>query len=320
MKTCNFDAYYAPAEYNNTELYIADWLNGFDQNLQSPILDKVVNFARSQNISKIYTCYVFDERIRRQYADIQFFYKQQLLTGEHWDEFKKFNQHDPLTFQNFVCSFNGSDEIGRRLLVAILKRFNWFDPIFCTKNFSFSIDALDGHIDELSNCPDFHRKFFVSDEINNFYQSINSIEYNKYDHLSNVRSLQSTITKSFLNIVAESELTSYYPIVTEKILHSLVTRGLFLSFAQPGWHKHFAECFGFRNYDKIFDYKFDDIQNPVDRLIQLITMLSKFSVLSKLDWHDLYHMEQESIEYNLDHYRSNDYMNCVNRYENSFLS
>ena len=40
---------------------------------------------------------------------------------------------------------------------------------------------------------------------------------------------------------------------------------------------------------------FDEITNPIKRLIEILTMLHKFSLLSKADWNDLYLMEQDTI-------------------------
>ena len=110
--------------------------------------------------------------------------------------------------------------------------------------------------------------------------------------------------------------TSYYPFVTEKLLYSVVTRGLFLAYAQPGWHSHLEKYYGFKRYTKLFDYRFDDIQNPIERLVELITMISKFSCLSPAEWTDLYEIEQDTIEYNYNHYFSQQYLECLSEYKN----
>ena len=52
----------------------------------------------------------------------------------------------------------------------------------------------------------------------------------------------------------------------------------------------------------------DQIKNPVIRLVDLLSMLTKFEKLSKLDWHDLYLLEQDTLEYNYDWYRSRKYL------------
>jgi len=109
--------------------------------------------------------------------------------------------------------------------------------------------------------------------------------------------------------------TSYQPFVTEKFLYSIVTRGLFLAYAQPGWHNHLEKYYGFKRYTKLFDYRFDTIENPIERLVELMTMISKFSVLSTDDWRDLYEMESDTIEFNYDHYFSEDYLKHLKAYE-----
>jgi hypothetical protein len=103
--------------------------------------------------------------------------------------------------------------------------------------------------------------------------------------------------------------TSYYPLISEKCFYSIVTRGLFLSYAQPNWHAHLENYYGFRLYKNLFDYRFDTIKNPVERLIELLSMISKFQKLSVTDWQDLYELEKENIEYNYDHYFSGKYLN-----------
>jgi hypothetical protein len=108
--------------------------------------------------------------------------------------------------------------------------------------------------------------------------------------------------------VSETLGTSYYPFVTEKFLYSVITRGLFLAYAQPGWHDHLERVFGFRKFERIFNYEFDSVQNPIKRLVSLMSMLSKFSILDSNDWRDLYEMETDTIEHNYNHYFSGDWI------------
>ena len=102
--------------------------------------------------------------------------------------------------------------------------------------------------------------------------------------------------------------TSYCPRITEKFLYSVVTRGLFLTYGQPYWHSLLTTTIGFKPYNKIFNYDFDCILNPVERLVALISMILKFNVLSKQDLHDLYLLETDTIEFNYNHFFSRDYL------------
>ena len=228
---------------------------------------------------------------------------------------EKYTIHPPLEYTNFVCSFNGTPHVSRKLLVSILKKVGWFDPYFCSKNFCYTSDAVDGHVSEYVGAArtQFYNKFFLNDET--FNQSLVTFGHVRFNHGSNIYNLEHKLTKSFLHLVSETMATSYQPFVTEKFLYSIVTRGLFLAYAQPGWHAHLEKYYGFRRYTKLFDYRFDSVQNPVERLVELVSMISKFSVLSPDDWTDLYLLEQDTVKYNYNHYFSGDYLKHLKAYE-----
>jgi hypothetical protein len=233
-----------------------------------------------------------------------------------WKPFENYNIHPNINFKNFICSFNGSPHTSRKLLAAILHKFGYFDPEYCSKNFSYSINKLDGHLtDYVANHDQFYRKFFIADNSDTFFDTIYSFGHIRFDHANNIYNLENKLTESFLHIVSETMATSYYPFVTEKFLYSVVTRGLFLAYAQPGWHTHLEKYYGFKKYTKLFDYHFDTIQNPIKRLVELMSMISKFSILSTDDWRDLYEIEKDAIEYNYNHYFSGNYLTRLQQYE-----
>jgi hypothetical protein len=239
-----------------------------------------------------------------------------LQNSINFSHHKTYNIHPDINFKNFVCSFNGSPHVSRKLLASILQRFNWFDPDYSSKNFSYSTNIIDGHISDLTGDKEiFYRKFFINDNSESFFQTKYSFdpytggpEGYRHAHGNNIYTLENKLTQSFLHIVSETMATSYYPFVTEKFLHSVVSRGLFLAYAQPAWHTHLEKFYGFKRYTKLFDYHFDAIQNPIERLVELISMISKFSILSVHDWHDLYLLEKDTIEYNYDHYFGDKYL------------
>ena len=292
-----------------TAIHIGDHLNGFDEHHRNVILDLIDSFAAKQSGRiTIYTSYILDDNVLQNYKRLDF--KCRMFKMFH--SFHDYRQHPLLDFQNFVCSFNGAEHVSRKLLVAILKRFGFYNADYVSKNFVFSCDQLDGHIiDFVGEKNNFYKKFFIADDSEKFFNTINSFGHVRFDHANNIVNLESKITNSFLHLVSESLATSYVPFISEKFLYSIVTRGLFLSYAQPGWHSHIETRLGFKRYTKLFDYKFDTITNPVERLLELMCMISKFSVLSTDDWRDLYLLEQDTIEYNYDHYFSKDYIECL---------
>ena len=296
-----------------TDVYIGDHLYGFNTNHKNDILDLILSFASKQDQRiTVHTSYIFDDNVLANYKNLDF--KCKMFKMFH--SFHDYRQHPELGFQNFVCSFNGSDQVSRKLLVAILEKFGYFTNEYCSKNFVFTKDKLDGHItDYVHERCQFYNKFFIANNSDVFFNKINSFGHVRYDHKRNIYNLEHKLTESFLHIVSETIATSYYPFVTEKFLYSVVTRGLFLTYAQPGWHDHVEKYYGFKRYTKLFDYRFDAIQNPVERLIELMTMISKFSVLSSDDWKDLYLLEQDTIEYNYDHYFSKDYLVALKKHD-----
>lgn len=294
---------------NQSSCEIADHMGGFDVNLQSHVLDELALKVSKNNF--IFTEYIFDEAVKKNYPILNLVYDQNLwIRGNFVKDFLSYTQHPNVQFSNFLCSFNGTPHVGRKLLVSILKKFNFFDPAVCSKNFSFSTSVLDGHLADYLSCDQLrvYRKFFICESCEDFFHRQYSFGHVRYNHATNITLLATKITSSFLHIISETVATSYYPFVTEKFLYSVVTRGLFLAWAQPGWHSHVEKYYGFKPYTKLFDYSFDTMQNPVHRLVELLTMISKFSVLSVYDWRDLYDIEKDTIEYNYDHYFSQDFL------------
>ena len=277
-------------------LEIVDHLNGFDSKFDNQILNHV-NAVAKPNTTLI-SYYVFNEEVKQRYNNLNFKLSQN-QTNELYQLLINHNIHPDINYKNFLCSFNGSSHVGRKLLVSILKKFGYFNPEYCSKNFSYPTDMLFGHVHDFVGDQDrFYNKFFVENNSEEFFNTIYSFGHNRYEHNKNIYTLESKLTSSFIHLVSETMATSYHPFVSEKFLYSVVTRGLFLAYAQPGWHAHVEEHYGFRRYTKLFDYRFDTIENPVSRLVELITMISKFSHLSPAEWQDFYQIEQETIEFN----------------------
>jgi hypothetical protein len=266
--------------------------------------------------STVETEYIFTDNIKTKYNNLNLKFNVDLWTsGNFIKEFSNYNIHPTIDFKNFICSFNGTPHVGRKLLVLILNKFGYFSPDYCSKNFQFDLNIIDGHLEDFltQDQQRFYSKFFLTS--NEFGQQTNSFGHVRFDHKNNIYNLENKITQSFLHVVSETMATSYYPFVTEKFLYSIVTRGLFLAYAQPGWHAHVEKYYGFKPYSKLFDYRFDTIQNPVERLLELITMVSKFSSLSSDDWRDLYLLEQDTLEYNYNHYFGRGYLANLKKYE-----
>lgn len=285
---------------------IPDHLGGFDLDLRNPVLDQLSRLAeRYQQKVSVTISYAINHDIQTRYPNLDF----RLWFFPAFRSWEKYTTHPDLSFKNFICSFNGSRHVSRKLLVAMLHRMGWFNPDTCSKNFIFTADILDDHIQHyVDDRSRFYRKFFITDNSDDFFRETHGFGHLRFDHEQNIHNLEHKITSCFVQIVSESLATSNYPCISEKFLYSVVTRGLFLAYAPPGWHQILEKVYGFKKYDKIFDYRFDHVQNPVERLVEMMSMLSKFSALGSDDWRDLHGLELDTIERNYDHYFSGDYL------------
>jgi len=294
---------------------VSDHLGGFDQHGICTPLYKINDYSLPGRT--VLTEYLLPPDMADQYHNLHL-----VFNTEYWhsrnliDPIYTYTQHPLRENKKFLCSFNGNDHVSRRLLVLALNKFGWFDHDTCSKNFHLNQDVVDGNIsDYVPHNLRFYRKFFIPGD-SEFYKKINSFGHHRLSHAYNIQHLEKVLTTSFVNLVSETVATGYQPFITEKFLYSVVTRGLFVAYAQPKWHQYLSCYFGFKQFDKVFDYSFDITPNPVERLVQLLSMLSKFSRLSPSDWHDLYLMEQDAIEYNYDHFFSKRYLEQLKCSEN----
>ena len=299
-----------------SEITLSDHLGGHRHDMTNSVLDKLNQIAGllGKKLSVRYHS-ILTTQVSEHYPNLNIIFDYELQHRFNLKSLELYTKHPEIDFKNFLCSFNGTAHVGRKLLVSILNRMGMFDSQYCSKNFSYSSNKLDGHICEFAKDRDrFYRKFFISTDTDDFFQKIYSFGHVQYDHANNIYNLENKITQSFIHVVSETMATSYYPFVTEKFLYSIVTRGLFVAYAQPGWHDHVEKYYGFKKYAQLFDYAFDSIQNPIERLVQLVSMISKFKTLNPYDWHDLYLLEQDTVEYNYNHYFSGAYLRQLQKY------
>ena len=322
--------------FDNVELLSQDitlidnLTSGFDSDYKNVVLDCLNSYAESVDKKfNVGSLQPMPEQVQKNYPFLKFKFTGGLtLMFDEFGSASDFDISNP-DFKNFIASFNGVDHIGRKLLVSILNKFGWYNPDYCSKLFSFTIDELDGHIADFTGDKErFYQKFFIPDTKDlSFLSSVNHFEYPSREHVGLLRGHTKAgvifglrtqviprLDKSFIHLVSETDATSYVPFVTEKFAISVVAKSLFVGYAQPGWHEQLVKYYGFRLYTNLFDYSFDNIKNPIDRLIALTSMISKFSNLSTYDWHDLYLLEKDTIDYNYDHFFGKKYLNNLQQY------
>lgn len=300
-------------------IVIADHMNGFDNTGRNTLLDHISKVA--VDVVTVWHDEIIVDGILQNYPNLNFKFLFPIFIWEIADEYPRSPRH----YQNFVCSFNGSPHISRQFLTAAIHKFNWFDPQYTSKNFISSRHTIDGNLQQycLGDTEAFYRKFIIDEtaQADTFYNSKIQLAYDPETthtkHSTNIQLLEKQINQSFVHVVSETLATSYYPFVTEKFLYSILNKGLFITYGQPNWHAHIEKYYGFKLYKKIFNYSFDSITNPVERLVEMLTMISKFSMLSRDELDDLYRLEHETIEFNYNHYKSGDYIKCLEKHNES---
>lgn len=122
----------------------------------------------------------------------------------------------------------------------------------------------------------------------------------EYNNFSNLISLQDNFNTALFNIISESQYQEMFGIVTEKMFNAAVAGMPFLALAHRKFHQD-VETLGFRNYEKIFDLAYDDIDNTkrIDYMIQdNSSHIQKHMHID--DMYDVYDYCREEIEYNRD--------------------
>jgi hypothetical protein len=299
-----------------TDLRLIDHIDGFDKNYKNIMFDELSKVAEKNNKKiKINYHQILPMQVKNNYEQLDMIFDiqaQEYLILKNYSQFLYKEHHK--VFTNFQCCFLGSGHVSRHFLSAILNKTRIWDNTVCSKNFSYTWESLDGNLSLYSAENErYFRKFFIDES--NFNEKINVVSpYDHCDNLVNIYKIENIINSSFVHIIGETLGTSYVPFITEKFLQSIVNKGLFVTYGQPNWHSAIENQYGFKLYNKIFDYEFDQIENPVVRVVKLIEMISKFRHLSPLDWHDLYQMEQDTIEYNYDHYYSKQYLKHLEKF------
>ena len=268
---------------------------------------------------RLYSHYVFNDTVRQRYPNIDFRidlhspyrsmkYNENLLRSQNIPTHK--------SWETFAMTLVGSDRECRQFLTAAMHKWGWFDPATSTKNFRYTAQGLDGNImrftQDLPEQDRVLRKFIMTDNdpaAEEFYQTIFTDQYrDPGDHCELIKSASLRINRAFMQLVAEVQTLSYHPVVGEKSMFPIVCKAIWASYASWQFHHHLESVWGFRLFRKLFDYNFDLEPHPVKRLLALMSMVSRYSHLTAHEWHDLYLLEQDTIEHNYDWYYSRDWL------------
>ena len=105
-------------------IWLADHLGGFNSTGFNTLLTKLNTKAQQQNKTYDITYHqILDSDITSQYSNLKIKFSSKFQQEMNFFYFKNYNIHPELTFKNFVCCFNGSPHVSRKLLASTIKKF-----------------------------------------------------------------------------------------------------------------------------------------------------------------------------------------------------
>jgi hypothetical protein len=123
-------------------------------------------------------------------------------------------------------------------------------------------------------------------------EEILEIDQTKLDVCLNEITNQTINSKCFVNIIAESYSTCLF--VTEKTYRAIILEQPFLCFGAINQNR-ILEKYGFKLYDEIFDYSFDNLKNLEDRAQGIVNNLLH---IKTKNLNNLYEKIKEKIFFN----------------------
>lgn len=124
--------------------------------------------------------------------------------------------------------------------------------------------------------------------------------------LSSYAQLPKQFSTTFMSLIAESSMQAHF--LTEKTFMPIFYKKPFLIWGPKGINKMLSTL-GFQLYRKIFDYKFDSIENEDKRCIALLKQLHKIK-------HKNYDEMRNSIKHVIDHNYENALRICKHQQSN----
>ena len=119
------------------------------------------------------------------------------------------------------------------------------------------------------------------------------------------------ICESFMDIVNESTVEPLNFFMTEKTVKSIACFKPFLVLSCANFHKHINEKYGFKYYDQLFDYSFDELDSVEQRIEGIIdNVLELKTRLAKKGKDSVFEQIKPTLEYNKTRFLEN-----LNSYE-----
>lgn len=272
-------------QVNDYTYIIDDHFGGIDQDGRNVLLDSLPKG------STVYTEYVFDKTVKKQYPDLALrFAAYNAVVGKHIFDFVTYcqtNHATTHTIENFVSCFCKAQTGSKIWLLSKLNALGWLVPGCYSKHFEIPLTVYDGYYrDPIQNTEE-------------FANAIEKIHFNgsTVDHKSHIPHLVPVIQRCFVNIVPETQSMTRVPFWTEKFLYPTVAKSFWVALAGYHYHSFVQKTLGFKLFE-IFDYSFDSIVNPDQRHAEMIAMLEPWAKMSQEQWHNIRSSQQHIFDHN----------------------
>jgi len=111
-----------------------------------------------------------------------------------------------------------------------------------------------------------------------------------------------------IQIVAETLFDTKKVHLTEKVFKPIVMRQPFILFAGPG-SLEYLKSYGFKTFESLWDESYDYIENAESRYKQIIKLIFEINQLPKEQFNSLMIKAKEIVEYNHNHFFSDNFEN-----------
>jgi hypothetical protein len=187
-------------------------------------------------------------------------------------------------FEKLYLNMNLRPRIHRRIMIDKLYNSNLFDCGFTSWNQLYT----EGVGNDIIKDDSFYKDFiYWNEEILN----LDDIS-NKNKNFVGEFSDRILTPKALFNLAGETSMD--VPYITEKTFRCIFLKQPFIAFGSTNQNKELLK-YGFKLYDNVLDYSFDDEEDVFKRYDLIIEQLIK---LKNKDYNELYDLMEPTLEYN----------------------
>jgi hypothetical protein len=208
------------------QIRLIDHIDGFNKYYKNDLLDILNSRDTSEKIEVHYHAYLPDV-VKNSYPNLDIKFDIQRQEEINLQAMRGYQYTGNNAYDNFICTLLGQTHVSRMLLASIMSKLQLWNDDYCTKNFKFNWDQVDGTImDYTDNNEHIYNKFFI--DHSDMDKKIVSIDYDHCNTLHNIHAIEPLIKNSCITIVAEAMGESYVPFVTENFYRTLLLKRYFL--------------------------------------------------------------------------------------------